>query len=228
MTSAMLFRFMMNFIIRNLYFQRKKTFFLLNLLFFLSCSPSVIALKHAPDLTEEGFGFYISRIERKIQNSPDNIDLLLKASKYITMRGFAFQIEKANQYKFTDLDKASSHYKEALALFEKAIEYGITAFNKKYEKFIISGENAFKLYDTYGFPLDLTKLMAKERNISIDEKGFLECMDKQKTRSRSQSEFKISEDNIDWVSIDKKIKHSFIGYSESSSKSKIVKYRNLL
>ena len=52
-------------------------------------------------------------------------------------------------------------------------------------------------------------------------------MDKQKARSRSQSEFKISEDNIDWVSIDKKIKHSFIGYSESSSKSKIVKYRNL-
>ena len=122
MTSAMLFRFMMNFIIRSSYFQRKKTFFLLNLLFFLSCSPSVIALKHAPDLTEEGFGFYISRIERKIQNSPDNIDLLLKASKYITMRGFAFQIEKANQYKFTDLDKASSYYKQALVLFEKAIE----------------------------------------------------------------------------------------------------------
>ena len=93
MTSAMLFRSMMNFIIRSSYFQRKKTFFLLNLLFFLSCSPSVIALKHAPDLTEEGFGFYISRIERKIQNSPENIDLLLKASKYITMRGFAFQIE---------------------------------------------------------------------------------------------------------------------------------------
>ena len=51
------------------------------------------------------------------------------------MRGFAFQIEKANQYKFTDLDKASSYYKEALVLFEKAIDYGITAFNKKYEKF---------------------------------------------------------------------------------------------
>ena len=89
MTSVMLFRFMMNFIIRNLYFQRKKTFFLLNLLFFLSCSPSVIALKHAPDLTEEGFGFYISRLERKIQNSPDNIDLILKASKYLTMQGLS-------------------------------------------------------------------------------------------------------------------------------------------
>ena len=96
MSSAMLFRSMMNFIIRNSYSQDKKTFYLLNLLFFLNCSPSVIALKHAPDLTEEGFGFHISRIERKIQNSSDNIDLLLKASKYITMRGFAFQIEKAN------------------------------------------------------------------------------------------------------------------------------------
>ena len=135
MTSAMLFRSMMNFIIRNSYFQSKKTLFLLNLLFFLSCSPSVVALKHAPDLTEEGFGFYISRIERKIHNSPDNFDLLLKASKYITMQGFAFQIEKANQYKFTDLDKASSYYKEALVLFEKAIEHGTIAFNKKYENF---------------------------------------------------------------------------------------------
>ena len=118
--------------------------------------------------------------------------------------------------------------------FGQTLDKGLEVFenilnnlgDKKHEKFIISGENAFKLYDTYGFPLDLTKLMAKERNISIDEKGFLECMEKQKARSRSQSEFKVSEDNIDWISIDEKIKYSFIGYSESSSKSKIVKYRN--
>ena len=140
---------------------------------------------------------------------------------------------------YSEIRDKESHIKNVIRAeeesFGQTLDKGLEVFenilnnldNKKYEKFIISGENAFKLYDTYGFPLDLTKLMAKERNISIDEKGFLECMEKQKARSRSQSEFKVSEDNIDWVSIDKKIKHSFIGYSESSSKSKIVKYRNL-
>ena len=140
---------------------------------------------------------------------------------------------------YSEIRDKESHIKNVIRAeeesFGQTLDKGLEVFenilnnldNKKYEKFIISGENAFKLYDTYGFPLDLTKLMAKERNISIDEKGFLECMEKQKARSRSQSEFKVSEDNIDWVSIDKKIKYSFIGYSESSSKSKIVKYRNL-
>ena len=140
---------------------------------------------------------------------------------------------------YSEIRDKESHIKNVIRAeeesFGQTLDKGLEVFenilnnldNKKYEKFIISGENAFKLYDTYGFPLDLTKLMAKERNISIDEKGFLECMEKQKARSRSQSEFKVSEDNIDWVSIDKKIQYSFIGYSESSSKSKIVKYRNL-
>jgi alanyl-tRNA synthetase len=140
---------------------------------------------------------------------------------------------------YSEIKDKESHIKNVVRAeeesFGQTLDKGLEVFenilnnsgDKKYEKFIISGENAFKLYDTYGFPLDLTKLMAKERNISIDEKGFLECMEKQKARSRSQSEFKVSEDNIDWVSIDKKIKYSFIGYSESSSKSKIIKYRNL-
>jgi len=119
--------------------------------------------------------------------------------------------------------------------FGQTLDKGLDVFgeilndlnNKKYEKLIISGSDAFKLYDTYGFPLDLTKLMAKEKNISIDEKGFTECMEKQKERSRAKAEFKILDDNIDWFSIKDKINYSFIGYSDAISKSIIVKYREL-
>ena len=56
----------------------------------------------------------------------------------------------------------------------------------------ISGDDAFKLYDTFGFPLDLTQLMAKERNLTVDEKRFDVCMREQKKKAKSAGKFKIS------------------------------------
>ena len=107
-------------------------------------------------------------------------------------------------------------------------EYYESIDGKKYEKFIISGKDAFKLYDTYGFPLDLTKLMAKENHMLVDEKGFVECMDQQRIRSRSKSEFKVSDNNIDWNCLDQNLDSIFTGYSEITSNSKIIKFRELV
>ena len=55
---------------------------------------------------------------------------------------------------------------------------------------IISGDEAFKLYDTYGFPLDLTQLMAREHGLEVDETGFHKNMKKQRDRAKAAGNFK--------------------------------------
>jgi len=81
--------------------------------------------------------------------------------------------------------------------FGKTLDYGIELFEKistaAHEAGVktISGEDAFKLYDTYGFPLDLTRLMAEERGFAVDTEGFNKFMDAQKERARSSAKFEI-------------------------------------
>lgn len=69
--------------------------------------------------------------------------------------------------------------------FNKTLERGLQLFDKMSAKGSITGEEAFSLYDTYGFPFDLTALIAEERSISIDKVGFDSCMSEQKERARS-------------------------------------------
>ncbi|HMV08878.1 MAG TPA: alanine--tRNA ligase [Cyclobacteriaceae bacterium] len=87
----------------------------------------------------------------------------------------------------------------------------------------ISGEQAFELYDTFGFPLDLTSLIARERGFSVDEAGFKTEMEKQKNRSKADA----SKETGDWVAVGKDVKTEFIGYDNLESEVKIVKYRRL-
>ncbi len=80
----------------------------------------------------------------------------------------------------------------------------------------ISGEDAFRLYDTYGFPLDLTQLMARERSLSVDEEGFNAAMEKQRELSRAAGAFK-SYDNLrpeEWREVSKGNASRFVGYSD--------------
>jgi len=88
---------------------------------------------------------------------------------------------------------------------------------------VISGKTAFDLYDTFGFPLDLTSLIARENGFSVDEKGFAEEMGKQKTRSRAASEHETG----DWVLVHEDSGVEFIGYDFTESYSHIIKYRTI-
>ncbi|MCY7409520.1 MAG: DHHA1 domain-containing protein, partial [Chitinophagales bacterium] len=85
----------------------------------------------------------------------------------------------------------------------------------------LDGKTAFELYDTFGFPIDLTRLIALEKNWMVDEKGFNEELVKQKDRSRKASEVVSS----DWVEIKKANKIEFTGYDSLVEKSSVVKYR---
>jgi alanyl-tRNA synthetase len=88
---------------------------------------------------------------------------------------------------------------------------------------IISGKDAFELYDTYGFPIDLTRLIAKERELRIDEEGFDKELQQQKNRSRAAAAI----DTEDWVVLDNTATNSFIGYDKLESETKIIKYRKV-
>ena len=93
-----------------------------------------------------------------------------------------------------------------------------------YEPIItISGKDAFELYDTYGFPIDLTRLIASEKKIKVDEEGFEKEMQQQKQRSRAATAI----DTEDWVVLDDYARNEFVGYDELESRTKVVKYRKV-
>jgi alanyl-tRNA synthetase len=86
---------------------------------------------------------------------------------------------------------------------------------------VLPGNVAFELYDTFGFPIDLTRLVASEKGFQVDEKGFEKEMQKQKNRSRAASVI----DTEDWISINENGSSKFVGYDTYETESKVLKYR---
>lgn len=95
---------------------------------------------------------------------------------------------------------------------------------KEIEDKLIPGEIAFELYDTFGFPIDLTSLIARERGLTIDEKGFKSAMAKQKLRSKADA----SKETSDWIVVSEDEKTEFIGYDFLEAEVQIIKYRKLV
>lgn len=87
----------------------------------------------------------------------------------------------------------------------------------------IDGRKAFELYDTYGFPIDLTALILSERGYSLDEKGFEKAMKEQKDRSKLASVTTTD----DWVVLSDDLVQEFVGYDSLESSVKLVKYRKV-
>ena len=88
---------------------------------------------------------------------------------------------------------------------------------------VVSGEQAFELFDTFGFPLDLTSLIARERGFSIDEQGFKSEMEKQKSRSKAAA----AKETGDWILVGEDQRPEFIGYDHLDAEIKITKYRKI-
>jgi alanyl-tRNA synthetase len=88
----------------------------------------------------------------------------------------------------------------------------------------ISGKDAFVLYDTFGFPLDLTALIARENGLGTDEAGFRLEMDEQKNRSRNAAQLETG----DWVEIRKADQTRFLGYDQLEAEVRIARYRKVM
>ncbi|MBK9939054.1 MAG: alanine--tRNA ligase [Chitinophagaceae bacterium] len=118
------------------------------------------------------------------------------------------------------VDFVSKVVKEEEDAFLKTVDKGLTMLNQASKN--ISGQEAFKLYDTFGFPLDLTKLVAEEKGLAIDEKGFEVEMKQQKDRSRAAG----TVDAEDWVIL-KDGSNKFVGYDSLEAKASVLKYRKV-
>jgi alanyl-tRNA synthetase len=112
--------------------------------------------------------------------------------------------------------------------FLRTLETGITllenlvsAHQSKDQPF--SGKAAFELYDTYGFPLDLTALILSEKGMRVDISGFQEEMEKQKSRSRQAS----GQETADWIIVREQEEQEFVGYEQLSVEVKITRYRQV-
>ncbi|MCX8738448.1 alanine--tRNA ligase [Gilliamella sp. B2824] len=105
--------------------------------------------------------------------------------------------------------------------FLKTLERGLFLLDQELGKItgsVLPGEIAFKLYDTYGFPLDLTADVCREKNITIDEDGFNKCMEEQRKRARESSAFSVDYSNV--IKLDDKTE--FLGYQETEASGKVI------
>ena len=105
-------------------------------------------------------------------------------------------------------------------LFFKTLKTGIEIFEASINDTDgkqLDGAIAFKLHDTYGFPVDLTMAMAQERGLKVDQKGFDKLMKKQREGSKSSSMFKVLD-----ITIDPKINSEFVGYQEQTAEGSCV------
>jgi alanyl-tRNA synthetase len=106
---------------------------------------------------------------------------------------------------------------------------GITDETKAAGKTVIAGDKAFTLFDTYGFPLDLTELICREQGLTVDEEGFAKCMEQQKNRARNAAEVHLG----DWVVVNENENENennistFVGYDYTEYPCHIVKYREV-
>jgi len=118
--------------------------------------------------------------------------------------------------------------------FLKTLDQGIDLFDHLVEeisssgKRVIDGDDAFKLYDTYGFPLDLTRIMAEEIGMTVDMAGFEKAMEIQRDRAREASSFvKVHDTDMPWEEFgDENDKGSlFVGYEKDSETASLLRWR---
>jgi alanyl-tRNA synthetase len=136
------------------------------------------------------------------------------------------------------LDFVSKVVKEEEDAFLRTLDKGLKnideVMKQSQQTKTISGTAAFELLDTFGFPIDLTRLIASENNLSVDEAGFEAEMQQQKNRSRAATALETE----DWVvlsvvkgsndaSVERSRNTAFAGYDNLETKSKIIKYRKV-
>ncbi|MEX2596490.1 MAG: alanine--tRNA ligase [Salibacteraceae bacterium] len=129
---------------------------------------------------------------------------------------------------FPELDRQADLVKRVIleeeTSFLSTLEKGLERLNGLFASSagkVVPGETAFELYDTYGFPIDLTQLIAQENGWSVDMRGFEKSLNAQKERSRNAGKTNFG----DWTELTDEVNSHFLGYDQLSVKTTIAKYR---
>ncbi len=180
--------------------------------------------------SNNGAGYVIRRILRRAVRYGYQ-DLQLKEP-------FLYQLVAilADQFAgvFSEINKQKSFIEKVIfeeeTSFYRTLEHGLKRIEqvcgslKKNHQKQIPGKDVFELYDRFGFPVDLTSLIASRNNITIDEIGFNDALDLQKKRSKADAESEKS----DWEILFKDDKEEFIGYDYLESEIKITRHRTIV
>ncbi|MEQ8240475.1 MAG: alanine--tRNA ligase [Cyclobacteriaceae bacterium] len=172
-----------------------------------------------------GAGYVIRRILRRAVRYGYTFLNFKEARLYSLVPLLAEQLADTFPELIAQQDFVAKVIKEEENSFLRTLENGLKRFDAILESdtMAVSGKVAFELYDTYGFPIDLTMLLAKENKLSVDENEFKEELKKQKERSKSDAKQTLS----DWQEVLAIDATEFIGYEHLTSKSRIARYRKV-
>ncbi len=177
-----------------------------------------------------GAGYVIRRILRRaVRYGYQTLGL-----KEPFMSGLSVILGKAMGESFPELLKQKDIIEKVIfeeeTSFFRTLEQGLKRIDlliqdaKKNNKTTLQGSAIFELFDTFGFPLDLTSLIARENNLAVDEEGFNKELNQQKVRSRAAT----SIETADWVQVIPDVETEFVGYDSIQAEAKIVKYRKVI
>lgn len=179
--------------------------------------------------SNEGRGYVLRRLLRRAARHGKLLEI-----KENFLSDLCDTVIKVSGEAYPEIFEKKDYIKKVIRLeeerFQETIDQGLEILKnyvqelKANNKNIIDGEIAFKLYDTFGFPIDLTKEIAEEENLKVDEKSFKEFMQKQKERARRARQ---DQDDVAWKEdvldqLDSSIKSSFDGYENLIKESKIL------
>lgn len=174
-----------------------------------------------------GAGYVIRRILRRAVRYYYSYLDYKKPLLHQLMPLLAKQFENVFPELTAQLDFVSKVVKEEEEGFLRTLEKGL----KRMDDIIhthqkgqtIEGKLAFELFDTYGFPVDLTRLIASENELLVDESGFENEMLQQKNRSRAAT----AVDTSDWIQVSPDVVNTFTGYTQTTAETTIIKYRSI-
>jgi alanyl-tRNA synthetase len=169
--------------------------------------------------SNEGRGYVMRRIIRRAVQQAGRIGL-----EPPFLEGLATHVIAQVEDAYPELREREDEIRRVLTAeeerFGETLARGLTLFEEAAADGEISGEEAFRLHDTYGFPLELTQELARERGLPVDEDGFRALMEEQRSRSRKAVR------EVD-VRVSADVRSEFVGYEKSEALTAILAYEDL-
>lgn len=174
--------------------------------------------------SSSGAGYVIRRILRRAVRYAFTFLNLKEPFLYTMVDILAEQFEAV----FPEFYSQREFVKKVIREEESSFLHTLSAGIGRFEKYAathdqIEGKVAFELYDTYGFPIDLTQLLAREKGLNVDMEGFKTELNIQKERSRAATSIVAG----DWIELNPNTSNGFIGYDALSTETKVVAYREV-